>query len=314
MSQVVKTSGDYIIRTGVGGTVLFDTGPSVGNVRITGNLVVEGNTINVEVEQLNVEDNIITLNSNETGSGVTLGYSGIEVNRGLLDNASLVFEESTKSWLVARGQNGSYSFAESKLKLRDLVFVNPGADLDYPELLIQNTEIGSLRITGNDTYEDSVLDDDDIPNKKYVDRRIIENPTFSITRGDTKVLADDVSDPYDPLLLESRVQTIVDDNIILTVYNNRVVIQELQFNLNQISNPNTNENIRLVTNGSGKIEIDSSVQFNHNAGIPAVVTDSTVVYGASPSADGGSGVYFVNPQVSGELISKRKALTFSIIF
>lgn len=100
----------------------------------------------------------------------------------------------------------------------------------------------------------------------------------------------------------------------MSVYNNRVDIQQLTFYTNTIENEGTNENIRLKTNGTGRVEFDYAAQYNHVTGIPAVASDATLVYGATPSPEGGSGVYFVNSQVNGELISKRKALTFSIIF
>ena len=62
MGQFVQTNGDYVIKTGEGADIKFDTGPGVGNVRVTGNLVVEGDTLTVSAENLNVNDNIIVLN------------------------------------------------------------------------------------------------------------------------------------------------------------------------------------------------------------------------------------------------------------
>ena len=75
--RTVQVSGDYNIKTGEGNTILLDTGPNVGEVRITGSLVVLGDTLTVEAENLNVQDNSIILNYGETGLGVTLDYSGI---------------------------------------------------------------------------------------------------------------------------------------------------------------------------------------------------------------------------------------------
>ena len=45
MAQLVQTNGDYTIKTGEGSKVLFDTGVGIGEVRITGNLIVEGDTL-----------------------------------------------------------------------------------------------------------------------------------------------------------------------------------------------------------------------------------------------------------------------------
>ena len=317
MSQVIQTNGDYKIKTALGGNIVLDTGPSLGRVVITGNLVVEGDTTNVEVSDLKVEDNIITVNAGESGTGVTLGYAGIEVDRGTIDNASFVFNESTHTWEIAIGQNGTYSFDDSNLRLRNLIFTDTTIGNNGIDLLLGNVNSPGkavLRLFGVTGYEDNVLHSDDIPNKAYVDRRIIENPTYQIVRDDSRVTVQDVDDPDDPLLLESRVVTVVDNNEILSVYNNRVEIQNLQFYTNIIENPSTNENIILKTSGTGKIELNYATQYNHTGITPAVVEGSTLIYGDAPSPEGGSGVYFVNEQVNGELISKRKALTFSIIF
>lgn len=315
MSQVLQTNGNYTIKTSLNGDIILNTGPAVGRVIITGDLVVQGDTTDVNVADLFVEDNVITLNTGETGNGVTKGYAGIEVDRGTEDNASFVYNESSDAWQIVRGQNGTYSFTESNLKLRQLHFVDAtGGDPIAPELTIVNAGLGALRLSGRTEYEDYVVNDNDVPNKKYVDRRIIENPTYQIVRDNSRVTVQDLQDPDDPLLLESRVVTVVDNNVLLTVYNNRVEIQNLEFSTNKIENPGTNENIRLVTNGTGKVEFDYAIQYNHAIGTPAMVPNTTLVYGQAPSPDGGSGVYYVNEDNSGELISKRKALTFSIIF
>lgn len=317
MSQVLQTNGNYTIKTSLGGVITLNTGPEVGNVVITGNLTVLGNSTNVDVGNLSIEDNVITLNKNETGNGVTLGYSGIEIHRGVAAKASFVFDESTDTWLLSSGSDGSYYFSDqSNLKLRTIVFTDPSEPDSY-DLTLQNVGgfgSGVFRVSGVDAYEDYVLDDDDIPNKRYVDRRIFEKPTYQIVRDDSRVTVEDVDDTEDPLLLESRVVTVVNDNLILAAYANRVEIQNLRFYTNAIENPSTNENIHLMTSGTGKIEIDYGVQYAHTVGTPAYVAGTTIVYGSTPSPDGGSGVYYSNETNNGELISKRKALTFSLIF
>jgi len=57
------------------------------------------------LENLNITDNIILINSGETGSGVTLGTSGLEVDRGILDNQLIIWNENTLAWEV--GESGS---------------------------------------------------------------------------------------------------------------------------------------------------------------------------------------------------------------
>ena len=66
------------------------------NLVVTGDLTVSGNTTTVNTEQLNVEDNIITLNSGVTGTP-TLN-SGIEVNRGTSTDVQILWNETTDKW------------------------------------------------------------------------------------------------------------------------------------------------------------------------------------------------------------------------
>lgn len=66
------------------------------NLVVTGDLTVSGNTTTVNTEQLNVEDNIITLNSGVTGAP-TLN-SGIEVNRGTSADVQILWNETTDKW------------------------------------------------------------------------------------------------------------------------------------------------------------------------------------------------------------------------
>jgi hypothetical protein len=68
---------------------------------VDGNLLVGGNTTMVYKTDMAVSDNIIVLNSGETGSGVTLGYAGIEVDRGLLPNTALRWDELTDRWQIS---------------------------------------------------------------------------------------------------------------------------------------------------------------------------------------------------------------------
>ena len=68
---------------------------------VDGNLLVGGNTTMVTKTDMAVTDNIIVLNSGETGSGVTLGYAGIEVDRGLLPNTALRWDEVTDRWQIS---------------------------------------------------------------------------------------------------------------------------------------------------------------------------------------------------------------------
>ncbi len=329
MGQFFQVNGDYNIKTSEGATIKLDTGPGVGEVRVTGNLVVEGDTLTVAAENLQVEDNIITVNYGETGAGVTLRYSGIEVDRGSLDNVSLLFDENDDTWNIVEGSG----YANSSLRLRKIL---TNADTDSGDLTLIGTGTGVVKVTGTLNYELQVTDDDDVPNKAYVDNAIQTNPTFQIVRSNTRTVAFDLDSPVNPALfpigpyfvqpLESLVSIVVDDNIIAQFYGNRAQVGGLIFQTEDptpynplipdaavIQTVNTNANIKLETNGTGKVEITYAGQFNSIGTTPASVANASLMYGGTVSV-GTTGLYFTNTTTSGELISKSKALVFSMIF
>jgi hypothetical protein len=78
------------------------------NVIITGNLTINGTTTTVNTETINLADNIITLNSNYTGSAPTEN-GGIEVERGTIANVSLVWNESTDRWTFTNDGTNFYN-------------------------------------------------------------------------------------------------------------------------------------------------------------------------------------------------------------
>lgn len=69
---------------------------NVPNMTVNGNLNITGNSTNIYSTNLVVEDNIITLNGNVTGTP-TLN-AGIMVNRGSSASTQLLWNESLQAW------------------------------------------------------------------------------------------------------------------------------------------------------------------------------------------------------------------------
>lgn len=88
-STVVRTSGNQTIA----GNKTFSN-----NVIVNGDFTVSGTTTTVDTETILLADNIITLNSNATGSATE--SAGIEVERGDDSNVSLVWNETTDKWQI----------------------------------------------------------------------------------------------------------------------------------------------------------------------------------------------------------------------
>jgi hypothetical protein len=343
MGQFLQVNGDYNIKSAEGGKITFDTGPAAsgGQVLITGNLVVEGTQTTVQATDLDVSDNIITLNAGETGAGVTLIYSGIEVDRGSLPSASLLYDETADTWLIANGNAPSLNYDDSNIRLHR-IYTNPSTD--DGDLVLIGAGTGVVKVIGTINYEEQVTADDDIPNKRYVDDAIQNNPTFQIVAPqlqDTRVIISDkeitpnISTQAGSLAYltantgfntfgESAVSIVVDGQLVSQFYSNRVEIGDLEIGggtaRNEISNKAsiTNENIFIRTQGTGKLQTNYALQLEKIAVVPAYVSNNTIVYGAAPEL-GTTGVWFVNDSLesskrTGELISKNKALVFSMIF
>ena len=77
-----------------------------GNLTISGNLTVNGDTTTLNTQTLNVEDNLVVLNSNITSSP-TLD-AGIEVERGTSTNAKLYWDETQDQWSLTQGGSAVY--------------------------------------------------------------------------------------------------------------------------------------------------------------------------------------------------------------
>lgn len=320
MAQLVQTNGDYTIKTGEGSNVIFDTGAGIGEVKITGNLVVEGDTLTVQAENLNVNDNIIELNYGETGAGVSLRYSGIQIDRGTETPASFFYDENDDTFNLAKGTNGSYNFTDSSLRLKT---ITTNQTTDGGDLTLIGTGLGVVKVIGTTTYEAQVTHDDDIPNKKYVDDAIRDNPTFQIIDNDTRVIVTDkdVSGALTYLVDntgyssfgESAISVIVDGSLGAQFYSNRAVIQDLEFINNEITNNDTNGNIFLRTQGTGKVKINYGLELEKIAVTPAYVNESTILYHNEEQL-GQTGVFFTNGTRTGELVNRNRALLYSMIF
>jgi len=350
MGQFLRVNGDYNIRAGDGAKITLDTGPAAsgGSVRVTGNLVVEGDTFNISTTNLTIEDNIISLNTGEVGPGVSLVYSGIEIERGNTssitpqNNASFLYDESIDSWILAHGSApGPFNFDSSSIKLRQIL---TNSITDSGDLTLIGVGTGVIKVIGTDNYEDQVTHDDDIPNRKYVNDAIQNNPTFQIVAPqtqDTKVVIADkeitpnIAGQAGSLAYftattsyntagESAVSIIVDGALVGQFYSNRFEVGDIEIggglDRNEITSRAsiTNENIYIRTQGTGKLQTNYAIQLEKIGVVPSYTSDNILIYAGTPSI-GTTGLYFVNDSAevakqNGELISKNKALVFSMLF
>ncbi len=103
MSVTKRIYGDYNLSTTLDPNANVTI--STHTVYIQGNLFVGGNATSVSKTDIEISDNLITLNKGEIGAGVSLGQAGIEVDRGSLANVRLRWNETTDTWQITTDGN-----------------------------------------------------------------------------------------------------------------------------------------------------------------------------------------------------------------
>ena len=96
MSTVKNINGNYTVTTQNAGAMTINT--SV--LTVNGNLVVTGNTMSINSTNTTIWDNIITLNGGTGPSTTPTQNAGIEVDRGIMANSRVLWNETVKSWQI----------------------------------------------------------------------------------------------------------------------------------------------------------------------------------------------------------------------
>lgn len=169
MSKIVRVhNGDYKIVVGSDtsyGDIVLDTNPrgelgAQGQVTITGDLRVMGNTTLVESETISIRDNIIYLNAGETGAGIsTLGTAaGIQLDRGSLPDVSILYDETVVSMNPTTGSTepGSFVFRDASFNLRPIA--TNSINTNGGNLALISSGTGVITVSGTVNYEQQVLD------------------------------------------------------------------------------------------------------------------------------------------------------------
>jgi hypothetical protein len=173
MSKIVRVqTGDYRIITAPGGTITLDSGSASivepagwpGGVIINGDLLVNGVTTTIESATLTVKDNIIIINEGETGDGVTLNTSGIQIDRGNEPDVSFLWDERIGAFvLVDAGYlNPANDLHESALALGARSILTGGSNLTLVGANLGSADVleGVVDVIGTVDYETKVLDYD----------------------------------------------------------------------------------------------------------------------------------------------------------
>jgi hypothetical protein len=99
---------------------------NVHNLIISGNLTVEGTTTTIDSNTVNIGDNILVLNADETGAASQ--DAGIEVERGTDDNVTFKWNETSDYWQVGGSLGIDTIPEESDFTLTDNLAVIASGD------------------------------------------------------------------------------------------------------------------------------------------------------------------------------------------
>lgn len=140
---------------------------------VRGNFTVEGNSSIVDTPRLSIEDNIIELNRNEEGNGITLRRAGSAINRGQKEFARTLYDEvyrafvfDTNSDMEGEVQNDKWvamAFTEKigsnvagEFKVRQKVSA-PFATFSDSLTVLNRTHLNHLDVDGNSTFHGPIV-------------------------------------------------------------------------------------------------------------------------------------------------------------
>jgi hypothetical protein len=313
MSKILRVSeSDYRVKVKDTGTITLDTGVEQGTVVITGDLLVKGNTTTVDTANLTIEDNIILLNKGESGSGVTEGTSGLEIDRGSLLNAQFLWVEADEKFRIQLDDTSLSGIIVGS------VATDPTTNLEFD----MQSGSGTLRITNSTGYESRVLDDDDVPNKKYINDYVFATGGSAVV----SLFKYPVGVPYsasDTLgeALASSIKFWVRSGGSL---NQRAQITAQGLDVdnvnildNTILNSSVGNNLVLTANNT-HVEIDGILNLDDMTA-PTATGGTSRIYSTSNTAATdfelyNSGVFVANSRIQDELVVKNRALLLSMLF
>jgi len=327
-TDVLKVSGDYLIDARNGNITLNVTSATfTGTVSIIGNLDVTGQTTQLESVNTVIKDNILTLNDGETNNYVTAGTSGLLISRGLSNSptqAATFLYDDGQTWHDSTGTayRGWFEFkSQNRGSAINVSAIRTNSTLSSTlNILGAENAYGMINVIGTVDYETRVLHDDDIPNKLYVDQALYAGTTQAqkIQVGNTLVFLNDnapsvpFNSPYfgAPAVIAALGTTT---NVVFRLQGSTARIQGLTID-DTVIRVNTSTNLVLQASSGYSINLENPIRFIAQTTSTAAVANQSALYYSGTAGGGGTGLYFVNTSQQDELISRRKAIVYAIIF
>jgi hypothetical protein len=350
MSRIVQVNdSDYKIKVrsngleNSNGTVTLDVGDRTGRVIVTGDLLVYGQTTTVESTNVTITDPIIVINNQlgvdgqPAGNGISTPTkeAGIEIGRGVFPPARLFFDENL--WWYDNQTNsnkqGAFIFKTgallSGIRTNSITTNNKDQNLNLlgpsPRPGESGTGTAVISVKGVTNYAQRINNkllvdqnqaayEESIPNVAWVNTALTNyfetnSPQF-IKRGDSVLRIFDTSESD----VESKLELKLNDVVNATYRISNFTVQDFRFSNGTIETLTAGNDLVLRSSGSGSVTVDDNLKITLTVQDPAQVAGSIKLYTKQESY-GGTGIYFVNnSNTRDEIMSRRKALAYSMIF
>lgn len=276
MSQKSRHSGDVeIVSLGTGandgaanGTITLRP-----NVVVTGNLTVQGTTSSINTTDTTIKDRIITLNSGETGAGITLNTSGIEIDRGSSPKVYIQYNETKDAFELVNASAVGVELAMNATKITGLANPTNASDAATKDY-VDNITAG-VSTSGINEDDTSVIVHDSGSNG-VVDVTVDGAPSAQFNSTGLK-------------LIGSTVGSTTTTTTIST---------------------NTSKNLTLAP-ATNILEISASTLFKYQSPAPGSDAGGVLIYSANSGT--GTKLNYKHSAGTGELVSKSQAIIYGII-
>ena len=317
-------NGDYKVSVKTGGTIYLNTGFDTGTVEVSGNLLVRGEQTTVNTAQLDIEDNIITLNSGETGAGITLNNAGFKINRGTLPDSFFKYDEDVAGFIAIDEASQLISIATNEIDSRTQgLLLNAGSSTVNVSPTVDYEEKVFTYVAGNLTSYDAAKADV-IPNTQavvdYVAFNFANVFLSQIGDGDVTKSSIIIAD-FENSGVDSVITFAIDGNTIATAKSDEWAFDKVRITGTVIETTESgSDDLILRANGTGAVRIDDMLHINStpsddDATMVPLFPDEGIKLYVSNQSHGNTGIFFANAENNrNELVSKNRALLFGMLF
>ena len=278
MAKTVRSSQDYTIKAGAGSSGSHTIRLDASQVRIPGNLTVEGTQTTINSTTLTLEDQFMEVNRNNSTAGTE--DSGIFFNQGSNNNQILYYDADQSEFVMGATTHASTVSA------------------------ITNITPGKLKLA-------DPTESDHAATKAYVDSAATGATLTGSTNNQVTTVTGANAIQGEANLTFDGTTLAVTGNITATT---TIANDAVQITDNHIKATRTNDALILEASGTGDVVINDTLTFSAAASTPTA-SAVTKIYNKT-AGGGGTGLFFINSNISsgteGELISKKKATALAI--